>query len=74
MTEDFEVQLNGEIRRVARRVSIEHFLEELGIKAGRVAVEVNREIVKRENWPTTMIQPGDTLEIVHFVGGGSWKR
>jgi thiamine biosynthesis protein ThiS len=74
MAEDFEIQLNGETRKVARRVSIENFLEDLGIKGSRVAVEVNREIVKRENWPTTMIQPGDALEIVHFVGGGSWER
>jgi thiamine biosynthesis protein ThiS len=51
---------------------VDQFLETLGMKEGRVAVEVNRQIVKRENWPTTLIQPGDVVEIVHFVGGGSW--
>ena len=74
MTEGFQIRLNGETRRIARSVSIEEFLAELGIAAGRVAVEVNREIIKREEWPTTLIQPDDVLEIVHFVGGGSYGR
>ena len=40
------------------------------MKADRVAVELNREIVSRDAWPQTALRDGDKLEIVHFVGGG----
>jgi thiamine biosynthesis protein ThiS len=43
----------------------------LGMKPDRVAIELNREIVPREQWPQTSLHDGDRLEIVHFVGGGS---
>jgi sulfur carrier protein len=41
------------------------------MKTDRVAIELNREIVSREQWPQTRLHDGDRLEIVHFVGGGS---
>ncbi len=43
----------------------------LGLKADRIAIEHNGEIAAREAWPGTALQPGDRLEIVHFVGGGT---
>jgi sulfur carrier protein len=46
-------------------------LETLGMKADRVAVELNREIVPRDRWAATPLNEGDRLEVVHFVGGGS---
>ncbi len=45
-------------------------VEILGMKADRVAVELNREIVARDRWAETALNEGDHLEIVHFVGGG----
>jgi thiamine biosynthesis protein ThiS len=41
------------------------------MKPDRVAIELNREIVPRDQWPQTPLHDGDRLEIVHFVGGGS---
>ena len=49
---------------------VDALVEQLGMKADRVAVELNREIVPRERWPETALRDGDRLEIVHFVGGG----
>ncbi len=43
----------------------------LGLKADRVAVEHNGEIIRRSAWTAALIQDGDKLEVVHFVGGGS---
>ncbi|MGD0467631.1 MAG: sulfur carrier protein ThiS [Terriglobales bacterium] len=43
----------------------------LGMKPDRLAIELNREIVPREQWPQTPLHDGDRLEIVHFVGGGA---
>ncbi len=45
-------------------------VEQLGMQAERVAVELNREIVPRADWPKAALREGDKLEIVHFVGGG----
>jgi thiamine biosynthesis protein ThiS len=45
-------------------------IEKLGMKADRVAVELNRQIVRRGEWESTGVKDGDRLEIVHFVGGG----
>jgi len=46
-------------------------VEALGMKADRVAVELNRDIVPRDRWAETPLNEGDRLEVVHFVGGGS---
>lgn len=46
-------------------------VEGLGMKPDRVAVELNRDIVPRDLWAETVLNQGDRLEIVHFVGGGS---
>ena len=45
-------------------------IESLDMKSDRVAVELNRDIVPRDDWPETPLKDGDRLEIVHFVGGG----
>jgi sulfur carrier protein len=48
-------------------------VEILGIKADRVAVELNRDIVPRDRWAETCLNDGDRLEVVHFVGGGLYQ-
>lgn len=45
-------------------------VESLGMKPDRVAVELNRNIIPRGQWPQTQLAEGDRLEVVHFVGGG----
>nr|UXE46262.1 hypothetical protein Hi04_10k_c962_00039 [uncultured bacterium] len=62
--------INGEERQFQREMSLAELLDQLGMKPDRVAVEVNREIVSRNNWAITPLRDGDHLEIVHFVGGG----
>jgi thiamine biosynthesis protein ThiS len=65
------IYLNGELREVPGEMTLAALLEWLKLPEDRVAVERNREIASRETWADTMIQPGDHLEVVHFVGGGS---
>ena len=55
---------------MADGLSVSGLLEELKIRPGRVVVERNRDIIAREAHGSTMLQEGDALEIVHFVGGG----
>ncbi|MFQ5696502.1 MAG: sulfur carrier protein ThiS [Terriglobia bacterium] len=65
-----EVRINGEGRTLPEGTTVAQLLEQLQLKTERVAVEQNREIVKRERWPAQEIRPGDQLEIVQLVGGG----
>jgi len=64
------VTINGEAREVAAGLTVASLLGCLGLGAGRVAIERNLEILPRARWDDTAVQPGDTYEIVHFVGGG----
>ena len=63
--------INGEEREFAAGLTLGALVEQLGMKADRVAVELNREIVARDRWEATTLADGDRLEIVHFVGGGA---
>jgi sulfur carrier protein len=62
--------INGDKKSCADSLSLAELIEQLGMKGDRVAVELNREIVSRSQWPETTLKDGDHLEIVHFVGGG----
>jgi sulfur carrier protein len=63
------VEVNGERREVPAGISVRGLCDLLGL-AGPVAVERNREIVPRARHAETVLCDGDTLEVVHFVGGG----
>lgn len=64
------VTINGDSREVPDGLNILQLLEHLGINAGRVAIERNRDILSRAQWAETRVQQNDSYEIVHFVGGG----
>jgi thiamine biosynthesis protein ThiS len=63
--------INGE-PRVVSADTLSALVEQLEMKADRVAIELNRQIVPRDQWPQTALKDGDRLEVVHFVGGGSF--
>ena len=65
-----KLAVNGQEREFPDGLSLSAFLEQLGMKPDRVAVELNRDIVRRDRWSETTLKNGDRLEIVHFVGGG----
>jgi len=65
------LHINGEAREFPDGLSLAALIAQLGMKADRVAVELNLEIVPRSSWDTTVLKHGDKLEIVHFVGGGT---
>jgi sulfur carrier protein len=62
--------INGKDQTFDESLTLAQLVEQLGMKGDRVAVELNREIVSRPQWPATTLNDGDHLEIVHFVGGG----
>jgi sulfur carrier protein len=72
--EPLTIQLNGRERIVSQMSSpcpLDQLIAALELKADRIAVEHNGEIVPRSAWPAATVHSGDKLEIVHFVGGGA---
>jgi thiamine biosynthesis protein ThiS len=67
---DIRVTINGEARNVAAEQTMLELLRRLGIEPARVAVELDRRIVKQSHWPDTVVEAGAQIEIVQFVGGG----
>lgn len=65
-----EITVNGEIKTVPDQCSAQQLVEILEISHGRIAMEVNREIVPRSTYEEHQLQPGDQVEVVHAVGGG----
>jgi sulfur carrier protein len=65
-----EITVNGETREVPGGLDVPRLLEHLGIRAERVAIEHNLEVLPRSLWNGTQVAPGDRFEIVTLVGGG----
>ena len=65
-----QVKLNGEIREVPDGTTVSGLLAHLGVRAQRVAVEVNETVVTKDRYEAQKIGAGDSVEIVAFVGGG----
>jgi thiamine biosynthesis protein ThiS len=64
------VILNGKQREMPEGITVQGLLESLDLHPRRVAVELNRSIVKRAQFSETQLHPDDTIEILQFVGGG----
>ena len=69
-----QIFINGESRDVAGQFTVEDLVRELFIQPQRIAIELNRKVVHPNEWPGTVLNEGDRIEIVHFVGGGGSAR
>ena len=68
--ETLEIIVNGAARRSAPGQTLSDLLADLQLEPSRVAIEMDRRIVKRAEWDTLQLAPGAKIEIVQFVGGG----
>ncbi len=64
-----QIIVNGE-NKIITEMSLTRFLESINIDPRRVAVELNKEIIPKSTFESTILHEGDRIEIVHFVGGG----
>jgi thiamine biosynthesis protein ThiS len=64
------IRLNGREHETPEGATILALLETLGLAPGRVAVEVNGRIARRDEFHRTVLREEDRVEVVHFVGGG----
>ena len=65
-----EITVNGEPQTVPQGLTILGLLQHMDLDPARLAVELDRRIVKQPYWPETVLGAGAQLEIVQFVGGG----
>lgn len=65
-----KVFINGETREIQNETNLSDLLKQLSLPSERIAIELNKEVVRRKDWETIRIRDADKIEIVHFVGGG----
>jgi sulfur carrier protein len=65
-----QVTINGEKREFDEYFTLSELLKKLEMPNERIAVELNKEIVRKKDWEAVSLKDADKIEIVHFVGGG----
>jgi len=65
-----KIKLNGKFSTINEKLSLSIFLKELKIPLKKVAIELNQEIIDKNNLKTIKLKNNDKIEIVHFIGGG----
>ncbi len=68
--ESIQVQVNGKEREVQSGLSVHEFVESFDLNPLLIVVELNREILRRDQFKDVQVSEGDAVELVHFVGGG----
>ena len=69
-TSSILIKINGEDKSIPQNVSILKLIESLKINKDRVVIELNKNILKKDLFDSTLLSENDQLEIVTFVGGG----
>ena len=70
MSGTISIRLNGELTVISAKSTLEDLVAKLNLVPQRIAIELNREVIKRTLWVTKELSDGDIVEIVYFVGGG----
>ena len=65
-----KIQLNGNPYKINTETNLNQLLNKLKIQKTKVAIEVNGAIVEKNKYPKVILNKGDKIEIVHFIGGG----
>ena len=65
-----KVLINGETKEISGQVNLLELLKVFALPSERIAIELNREVVRKKDWESILISDADKNEIVHFVGGG----
>jgi sulfur carrier protein len=65
-----KIKVNGETREFSQATTLEQLIQSLGLESKVMAAAVNMEIVKQDAWNQAVLNDGDTVELLDFVGGG----
>jgi sulfur carrier protein len=64
------IQVNGETKEIPTALNLNELLDHLSMPSRLLAIELNKEVVRRKDWNDTTVKESDVIEIIHFVGGG----
>ena len=70
MKKKIKIKINGKLNIIDEKTKLSNFLKDLKVPLGKVAIELNREIVDKKKLNKIFLKSNDKLEIVHFIGGG----
>jgi len=65
-----KIRLNGKVRSISDNYSVSDLVQNLKIPIKKVAIELNQEIIDKKKISEINLKKNDTIEIVHFIGGG----
>jgi thiamine biosynthesis protein ThiS len=65
-----KIFINGETKEITDELNLRELLKHFSMPQERIAVELNKEVVRKKDWENVKIADGDKLEVIHFVGGG----
>lgn len=65
-----KVLINGETKEISNELNLSELLKHFSLPQERIAIELNKEVVRKKDWENIKIAEGDRLEVIHFVGGG----
>ncbi len=64
------VLVNGETKEIPNEVNLSELLKNLSLPSERIAIELNKEVIRKRDWENVKVVDADKIEIIHFVGGG----
>ncbi len=62
--------LNGETKEIDSEVTLDRLLDLFSLPRQRIAIELNKQVIRRQDWPEMQVKDADKIEVIHFVGGG----
>ena len=65
-----KILINGESKEINQDLNLNELLKHFSLPSERIAIELNREVVRKKDWENIKVSEGDKLEVIHFVGGG----
>ena len=65
-----EITINGETKQIAQEINLTELLKHFSLPEERIAIELNKTVVRKKDWEAIKINDADRIEIIHFVGGG----
>ena len=65
-----KIIINGKTKEIPNEVNIIELLESFSLPKERVAIELNKQVVRKKDWENIKITDDDRIEVIHFVGGG----
>lgn len=65
-----KILVNGETKKFEKELNLSDLLRELDLPSKLIAIELNKNVVRKKDWENIKLSDDDKIEIVHFVGGG----